>query len=283
MGVVVRIEAWMPSAANPAKVFRTAFDRIGELSHTLSSHRDDSELRVLERRSWREPVAVSPSLGRVLDMALRLARETDGAFDPTLGRVTRLARSAYGKPRGPDEEALRLAWRHVGWRLVVLDTEARTVFLRRRGIQLDLGGIAKGFIADEAVRVLRSADVPRALVAIAGDIVAGDAPPGEPGWAVGIDAVGPRGSTERRILLRHQGVSTSGGRERRWALNGRECSHIVTRSPEPCADPATAVSVVAPTGAQADGLATALVAAGRGRSDEMLRGRSGVRAYWAAE
>ncbi len=282
MGVVVRIEAWMPAAANPAKVFRAVFDRIGELSHRLSSYREDSELRILERRSWREPVPVSPSLGRVLDMALQLARETEGAFDPTLGRVTRLARSSYGKPRGPDEETLRLAWKQVGWRLAVMNTEAQTVFLRRRGVQFDLGGIAKGFIADEAMRVLRSADISRALVAIAGDIVAGDPPPREPGWTVGLDAVGPRGSTERRIVLRRQAVSTSGSREKRWVLNGRECSHVVTLSPGLCSDPAAAVSVVAPTGAQADGLATALVAAGRGRSDEILRGRSDVRAYWAS-
>ncbi len=281
MGVVVRIDAFVPSGVDPAKAFRATFDRVADLARRLSSYREDSELRRVERLAWQGPVQVSEAFGRVLGAALRLARESGGAFDPTIGAVTRLVRAGPLAADGHGTGALEAAWRRTGWDRVNLDAERGTVFLRSRRLQLDFGGIAKGFIADEAIHGLRAFGVRRALVSIAGDIVAGEAPPGREGWVVGLDAVGAQGSIERRVALRHQAVSTSGSRERSYLHNGRRCSHIVTRSSPLCGDMAAAVSVVAPTGMEADGLATALLALGQEWSDPLLAGRPGVRAYWA--
>jgi len=93
MGAVVRIEAYVPAGISPALAFRAAFDRVGELAGRLSSYRADSELRQLERKAWRSPTSVSEDFARVLGHAIELARQSDGAFDPTLGRVTRLVRA----------------------------------------------------------------------------------------------------------------------------------------------------------------------------------------------
>lgn len=280
MGVVVRMDAYVPAGVNPAKAFRTAFDRVADLARRLSSYREDSELRQVERLAWQGPVEVSEAFGRVLGAALRLARASGGAFDPTVGSVTRLVRGESATADGRGGAALESAWRRTGWELVELDTERRTVLLRSQGLLFDFGGIAKGFIADEALDTLKRSGVRRALVSIAGDIVAGEAPPMQQGWMVALDAAGPKGTIEERIILRHQGVSTSGSRERNYQRDGRRCSHIVTRTSDLCADTAAAVSVVAPTGMEADGLATALVALGRDRSKSLLAGRPGVRAYW---
>ena len=282
LGIVVRIDAYVPSGVNPAVAFRAAFDRVAALERILSSHREDSETRRIEEQAWREPIPVSQEWAHLVQSALRLARETKGAFDPTLGQVTRLQRRSQRSGAPPPPDALRLAWARTGWRQVSLRAQGGTVFLRRRGIQFDFGGIAKGYIADEALAELRKLGVRRALVALAGDIAAGDPPPGQAGWTVALDAVGPQGSVERHVRLRHQAVSTSGSREQTQEVAGRICSHIVAPGQKTCADARRAVSVVAASGLEADGLATALAVLGPEASRRILARRKNVQAYWAS-
>ena len=282
LGIVVRIDAYIASDVNPAVAFRAAFDRVAALERILSSHREDSETRRIEEQAWREPIPVSQEWAHLVQSALRLARETKGAFDPTLGQVTRLQRRSQRSGAPPPPDALRLAWARTGWRQVSLRAQARTVFLRRRGIQFDFGGIAKGYIADEALAELRKLGVRRALVALAGDIAAGDPPPGQAGWTVALDAVGPQGSVERHVRLRHQAVSTSGSREQMQEVAGRICSHIVAPAQKTCADARRAVSVVAASGLEADGLATALAVLGPEASRRILARRKNVQVYWAS-
>ena len=164
---------------------------------------------------------------------------------------------------------------------MALDSERDTIFLKARGVRFDLGGIAKGFIADEALRELASRGIESAMVSIAGDIAVGDPPPGERGWTVGLDAIGTRGGIEQVLVLENQGVSTSGSRARFYTVGERRCSHILPPAAGSCTAPDIAVSVVAPTAAKADGLATALVAMGRARGDALLSKRPGVEVYWA--
>ena len=224
IGVVVRIDAYVPLALNPAQVFRAAFDRVTVLEQTFSSYRDDSEVRRVEDLAWREPLSISAEFSTVLGYALKVARGTGGAFDPTIGRVTRLLRQ-NSKPKAPSAKAAMTAARSLtGWQHVEHDARGRTVFLRRRGVQLDFGGIAKGYIADEILQTLEQAGVERAMVSVAGDIAVGQAPPDQAGWPVAVDAVGARGDVERQLVLRNQAISTSGSRERFYEADGRTCS-----------------------------------------------------------
>ena len=281
MGVIVRIDAYLPGDTNPARVFRAAFDRVATLEQTFSSYRADSEVRRVEKLAWREPIPISAEFSAVLGHALTVAGASGGAFDPTVGSITGLLRRNKTLQTPSDRAAMAAARSLTGWREVEHDASAGTVFLRRQGMQLDFGGIAKGYIADEVLRVLKQAGVARAMVSVAGDIVTGEPPPGQAGWSVGLDAVGTGGRLERHLVLRGQAVSTSGSRERFYESDGRRCSHILGRSEDPCADAALAVSVVAPTGVEADALATALIAMGWEEGKDLLKGMPEVRAYWA--
>ena len=281
MGVIVQIEAYVSRDINPAHLFRAAFDRVATLEQTFSSYRADSEVRRVEKLAWRDPILISADLSAVLGHALRVASASGGAFDPTVGSMTGLLRRNGTLQTASDRAEMAAARSLTGWQRVEHDPSARTIFLHRRGVQLDFGGIAKGYIADEVLRVLERAGVARAMVSVAGDIVTGEPPPGQAGWRVGLDAVGTRGGIERHLVLRGQAVSTSGSRERFYESDGRRCSHILGRSEDPCADAALAVSVVARTGIEADALATALIAMGREEGNDLLEGLPGVRAYWA--
>ena len=282
LGLVVRIEAYASQAVNPARAVRAAFDRVADLERKFSSYRDDSEIRRVEDRAWKEPVPVSNDLSRLLRLALSIARETGGAFDPTIGALTRLTRESGLPVSLVQHQAFARARRFTGWQQVSLDSERGTVFLMAKGVQFDLGGIAKGYIADEALRELANHGIDSAMVSVAGDIAVGGPPPGERGWKVGLDAAGPVGSIEQTLVLRNQGVSTSGSRDRFHKVGGRTCSHILSPGEGSCTDPAIAVSVVAPSAAEADGLATALVALGRERGEPILARRPHVEVYWAA-
>jgi thiamine biosynthesis lipoprotein len=249
MGTLVRITIY----SNDASSIRAAFDRIAELDGKLSDYKQDSELNRL-CRTVRKPVKVSEDLYRVLEASQKLSRLTDGAFDVTIGPVTHLWR--VGKT--PDAETLA----RVGWRNLVLDKKYRTAELKVAGMQLDLGAIAKGYAADEALKTLRGLGVTRALIAVSGDIVAGDSPPGAAGWRVGLEPAGGE------VLLRNAAVSTSGDTEQFREIRGVRYSHIIDPKTGLGLTSAIAVTVVARRGLDADPIATSVSVMGeqRGRA-----------------
>jgi thiamine biosynthesis lipoprotein len=220
------------------------------------------------------PVPVSEDLFRVLEAAQRLAVETDGAFDVTLGPVIRLWRTARKEQRMPAAEALREARSRSGHRLLRLDAAARTVTLARAGMQLDFGAIGKGFAADEALAVLERMGMRRALVAASGDLAMGEAPPGQAGWRVG---VGGAGEEFAKVLELHDAaVSTSGASEQFAVIGGTRYSHIVDPATGLGLKDAIEVTVVARRGMEADSLATAVSVIGEARGRALAARRPGV-------
>ena len=142
--------------------------------------------------------------------------------------------------------------RRVGWQNLVLDRRRGTALLKIAGMQLDLGAIAKGFAGDEALKVLKARGVKRALVAVSGDIVAGDAPPGSKGWKIRLEPAGGE------ILLRNAAVSTSGDEEQGRTIGGVRYSHILDPRTGRGLTEAIAVTVIARRGIDADPVATAV-------------------------
>src|SRR2546423_5680211 len=180
MGVAVRIELYVPDEAGGRVAARAAYARIAELEDIMSDYRPESEVRRLAERSG-AAVPVSEPLFAVVARALELARQSDGAFDPTVGPFVALWRRARRTGRLPSRAELDSAARRVGWRKVRADSAARSIRLDTAGMQLDLGGIAKGYILDQALLVLGRHGVTRALIQAGGGIVAGEPPPRPPG------------------------------------------------------------------------------------------------------
>lgn len=239
--------------------FSAAFARIAAIDARLNDYNPDSELSRLSARSpTPEPVPVSDDVWAILERAGHLARLTDGAFDVTVGPLTRLWRQARVRRRLAAPETTAVALAAVGHGHVRLDASARGVRLMRPGMRLDLGGIAQGFAADEALRVLRAHGLERSLVNASGDIACGAAPPGKKGWRVGITTSRTDAPPERFLIVSTCGVSTSGDAYQAVEIDGVRYSHIV--------DPRTGVgltrrssaTVVAPDCTTADALATAL-------------------------
>ncbi|MCO6455878.1 MAG: FAD:protein FMN transferase [Pirellulaceae bacterium] len=255
--VTIVVYAESPDTANPA--LRAAFERIRRVDEIMSDYREDSELNRLSRQSpTPAPVPVSPPLWTVLQAARELSEASDGAFDVTVGPLSRLWRRARRQKQFPAATRLAEARESVGYRLLKLHPRERAVELLGPRMQLDLGGIAKGYAADQALEELRQRGLPRALVNAGGDLAIGDPPPGEDGWKVGVAPLGPAEPPSRLLSLARCGVATSGDAWQFVEIDGQRYSHIL--------DPRTGlgltdhagVSLIAADGMTADALASAV-------------------------
>jgi thiamine biosynthesis lipoprotein len=280
MGTRFKIILYAPDAATAEKASRAAFQRIAELDGIMSDYRPASELMQLCKKAGVEPVKVSKDLFYVLAKAQQVAKRSDGAFDVTVGPVVRLWRVARKTRKMPDPARLKAALDLVGYRNFRLDEQKRTVQLTKPGMQLDLGGIAKGYAADEALKTLKQHGVKSALVAAGGDIAVSEAPPDAPGWTVGIAPLeDPECKPKRYLLLCNQAVSTSGDVEQHVEINGVRYSHIV--------DPKTglgligrqSVTVVSRHGIDSDSLTKVVSVWGPKRGLEFIEKIPGTAAY----
>lgn len=277
MGTLFRITLYAPNERPAITAFRAAFNRVHELDRRLSDYNPDSELNRLCREAHRAPAPVSGDLFRVLDHAQQLARQSSGAFDVTLGPLIHLWREARREARLPTAAAIAEARRRAGYRKLHLDAARRTVRLDVPGMQLDLGAIAKGYAADEALKVLRERGLSHALIAAGGDIVAGDPPPGKQAWQVAV-----AGSPEI-VPLVNAAISTSGDTEQFVEIGGVRYSHILDPRTGLGLNRRIAVSVQAPSGIEADSLATVLGVLGEPRAGRLLRHYPSARARFLTD
>jgi thiamine biosynthesis lipoprotein len=257
--------------------FTAAFARIAVLDARLNDYNPDSELSRLSGRSpTTAQVPVSDDLWAVLDRAGQIARLTDGAFDVTVGPLTRLWRQARTRRRLAAPEATAAALAAVGHRHVTLDEATRGVALARPGMRLDLGGIAQGFAADEALRVLAAHGLERALVNASGDIACGLPPPGATGWRVGIAPPRGEGRPDVFLHLARRAISTSGDAHQSIEIDGVRYSHIVNPRTGVGLTRRSSATVVAADCTTADALATALCVLGPERGLDLIAGLDGV-------
>ncbi len=257
MGTLFRIVIFAPEVTAAKSAAKAAFARVAALNRVMSDYDPDSELMRLCRQPAGTPVKISPELCDILHRSQRLSETSEGAFDVTLGPVIRLWREARRQKKLPAEESRKAALLASGYRKLRLDLEGQTVTLLAAGMQLDLGGIAKGYAADAALTVLARHGFRRAMVEASGDIALGEPPPESDGWKVQLAPFGSDPAGSILVTAANAGISTSGDAEQFLELGGVRYSHIV--------DPATglgltrpvAVTVVARHATLSDGLATA--------------------------
>ena len=256
MGTKFRLVLYAPDQDTADRAARAVFARVGELNRVMSDYDPTSELMRLCGKSAVKPagpVTVSDDLFTVLAKGQEVATLSDGAFDMTLGPIVRLWRQARKDRLLPDEEERAAALKRVGYKKMELDPKARTVDLKVPGMLLDLGGIAKGYAADEGLKVLARHEITCALVAASGDIAVSGPPPGKPGWRIDIAPL-PGAREKRQLILKDAAVSTSGDSEQFVEIAGVRYSHVV--------DPRTglgltgrrSVTVVARRGIESDSL-----------------------------
>ncbi|MDI6728343.1 MAG: FAD:protein FMN transferase [Thermodesulfovibrionales bacterium] len=232
MYTVVEITVSSDSAEKAKTAIDRAFNELDRLARLLNFYSEDSEVSIINRNAGDKPVKVSPETLEIIDKALYVSENTEGAFDITVGPVVRLW--DFQNNVLPDEKMIKERLKLVGYRNVIVDKEKSTVFLKTKGVQIDLGGIIKGYAADRAVEILKKNGIKSGIVAVAGDIkMFGKRPPtgSDNGlWNVGIQ--NPRQKSDRdeiiaAIGLSDTGISTSGDYQKFFIKDGKRYHHLL--------------------------------------------------------
>jgi len=248
MGATYTVEIYgydrdkMEAAAN------AALDETRRLDEMLSNYRPESEWSVVNRLASTRPVETSPELFRLLAACLEYSRESEGAFDITVGPLMKVWGFYKDSGHLPHRAEVSAALAKVGYRHVHLDEGAHTVQFDRAGVELDPGGIGKGYAVDRMVDILRQNGVTTALVAGSGSSIYGmGAPPSEPrGWRINIKNPWSPSKTAVELYLKDESISTSGSYEKFFRAEGRIYAHIMDPRTGYPAQGSVSVSVVAP-------------------------------------
>jgi len=259
MGSPFTITIYGADSLAVSKAAAAAFRKADTLNALFSDYIDSSELNRLSATSGQGRfVTVSTPLFTILQRALEAARLSKGSYDVSIGPVVKLWRQARKRKVFPNADTLTATLQKTGWRYIHLDTLHQSVWLEKPGMQLDLGGLGKGFVAQAALDLLQDHGFPSSMVNAGGKIAIGQSPPGKQGWVIGINAPGEKEQLLSGFLLLHDiSIATSGDIYQYVELNGKRYSHIV--------DPKTGiglthsrnVTAIAADGTAADWLATA--------------------------
>jgi thiamine biosynthesis lipoprotein len=281
MGCTYSIVAYGETAAALPGAVEAALDEVDRIDRLMSHYKTESALSRLNREAARGPVRVDAELFDFIAESLRYSRESDGAFDITVGPLMKAWGFFRGEGRVPPDAELAVVRERVGYRHVVLDQARRTIAFDTDGVELDLGGIAKGYAVDRAAAVLKAASVPAALVSAGGSTTLGiGAPPGLRGWSVDVqDPIDAR-KVALTVNLRDRALSISGSYGKSFEEGGVTYSHIM--------DPRTArpvqgmlsVAVLTDTGMAGDALDDLFFVAGAEASQAHVNRLHTTEAYF---
>lgn len=269
MGSPFVLTFYAPNDILAKKAADSTFNRIQQLNDSLSDYRDGSEINKLSASSgsgkW---ISVGNDLFNILSIAQDFSKKTEGSFDVTLGPVVQVWRRAVRKGYLPEKSEIKSAMQKTGYRKLKLDRKTQSVLLTQKEMRLDIGGLGKGFAADEAIKVMKSFGITSALIDAGGKLAITNPPPFSKGWKIKISSGSDSLGT---IELANVGVATSGPTYRYLEFEGKKYSHIV--------DPRTGIglqyhvrtTVISPNATDADVLATAFSVTGIQRGQKYLR------------
>jgi FAD:protein FMN transferase len=254
------------------KTLEDVFARLHQIEDELSVSKPGSEIDAVNDAAGLHPVRVGADALAILARDLELAAWSDGAFDPTVGPLAKLwgigtERRDRDIADPPAPEAIAAAKRLIGWKDIVLDRTKSTVFLRRKGMGLDLGSTSKGYAADEIAKIIRAGGVKDAVVDLGGNVlVLGSKSKGKP-WRIGLQApFSERGEYFGIASLSDKTMVTSGVYERYFIdrKTGKYFHHILdTRTGYPVDNGLFSVTIITPKSFDADGFTTTIFALGR--------------------
>ncbi len=274
-----------PSQERAGEAIEAGFAEIKKLEGLLNYFSPESEITAINRAAGNRPVKVSQETLEIVKKAVKTAYATDGAFDPTIAPVIKLWKFSRQTPNPsiPSRNIIKNALRLVNYKKVKINAADSEIYLEEKGMEIDLGGIAKGYAADRAVEVIRAKGIKSVLVAIAGDIKGVGLRPDMQPWKVGIQNPRPKDNKAEKpwedifatLYLRDKAISTSGDYQRFFIKDGKRYHHIINpKTGYPAESGLISVSVVAPEGYMADSLSTGILILGSDKGIALLESMS---------
>jgi len=256
MGTSIQVQAFGGDEATRRAAIDEAFAAFAEVDRLMSNYRDDSELALINRNAAHDAVSVSEPMFGVLDAARRVSAASNGAFDITVGPLVRLWGFHDKKPHVPTAAELATVRPLIDYRHVLLDAEHRTVHFARGGVELDLGGIAKGFAVEVAAGVLRRMGLSGFIDAGGNQYLLGT-PPGKRAWTIGIKNPDVPDRVMGVLETGEISVSTSADYYNFLVASGRKYGHILDPHTLEPSTTALSVTILSRDGTLADAMSKA--------------------------
>lgn len=262
MGTEVTVTVAARSEAEGRTAIDAVLEEIRRLDRMMSLYKDDSEITRVNLSAGKQPVEASPEMIELAETAVDISKRTEGAFDVTIGPLVVLWQMRLKEGSVPSGKEISRVRRLVDYRNIVVDRKASTIFLKKRNMIMDFGGIAKGYAADKAADLLRKRGIDNAIVALAGDIrILGHRPDGSP-WRIGVQHPREKDKTLLVLDLSDTYISTSGDYERFTILHRKRYHHIIDpRSGRP-SEGVQSATLIGARGTIGDPLTTALFVLG---------------------
>ncbi len=272
MACTYSIVAYGDDANKLKQAVTAALDEVDRIDRLMSHYKPDSPLSQINREAAKHPVKVEKELFEFLLDCRNFSRLTGGAFDLTVGPLMKSWGFFRGEGRMPTKDELARVKQVVGYQHLLFDYPNKTIQFDRAGVELDLGGIAKGYAVDQAASVLKSHKIWRALISAGGStIYALGAPPESEAWEVHLQDPMDARKIAKTMKLKDAALSVSGSAEKFFELNGKRYSHIMNpRTGRPVMN-VLSVAVIAPTGTMGDALDNAFYVQGVRRGKALLK------------
>lgn len=260
MGTALELKLFASSDAHAERAFAAAFGEVERLEALLSSYRPRSEVSRFNKGETE--ISNSPDLYRVLEEAVLVSRLSQGAFDITGGPLFGLWSAHLKKQEWPSKESIDKSQSLTGWEKLALDSAQQSVRKQEASLQINLGGIGKGYALDRAAEKLEGLGISAALFNFGGQLFSLGPPPGEVGWPVAIVDPNDRESLLNELLLAEGAISTSADDQRGIEYRGMRYSHIINPRTGFPATGFSSVTVKHSKASMADALSTAIFASG---------------------
>ena len=277
MGTLVTITAVAESESVAQAAASAGFAEIRRLEELLSTWIPGSELSRVNASAGVRPMPVSHETLTVVQRSLQVAKMTDGAFNIAIGPAVD-AWSVTERPRVPSSAELDSLQPLLDLGAVQVDVLEQTIYLEKAGMRIDVGGIGKGYAADQAVVAMKKAGAKAGVAALSGDIKTFGKLPGGKAFPVGIQHPRREGSVLVWIDLQDEAISTAGDYERFFEQDGVRYHHILDPRTLQPARGCQSVTVIAKEGVWADGLDTGIFVLGPERGMKLVEHLDGVEA-----
>lgn len=282
MGSTYSIAVYGEDQTTMENAVAQAFEEVRNLDDLLSDYKPESAWSQINRSAAERPVKVPQELFRLLKDCVTYSRESDGAFDITVGPLMRVWGFYKGTGHLPKKNEVAAAEAVVGWRSLDLDPASSTVRFLKRGMSIDPGGIGKGYAVDRMIAVLRDNGIHSGLVSASGSsIYAMGTPPNQDGWHVEIKDPRDTAKVAAEVVLKDESMSTSGSYEKFFRADGRVYSHIMDPRTGYPAPGMLSVSVIAPRTIDSEAWAKPFFI--NGRQWAALHKPQGIRAYFCED
>jgi thiamine biosynthesis lipoprotein len=271
MGTIYTVVAYGGDRTSVSGAVGRAFDKIDELDQQMSNYKPESELSRINREASLHEITVSPQLFDLLQYSVHASQDSGGNFDITVGPLMKSWGFFRGQGRLPAPAEIARVQKRIGYRHVHLGSARRTIWFDTRGIDLDLGGIAKGYAVDRAAEILRAGGVTAALISSGtSSIYALGSPPGERGWRITVRDPYRQDKAANVFIISNLALSTSGNYEKFFQINGKTYCHIMDpHTGWPVQNMLSTVAVAA-TGVETEALTKTFFVGGVKKSREFL-------------